>query len=182
MFYIRYSDYSLLTEADIEDRGDHIRINFVRTKQDQFYSGTKSYLPLVGGKFCPVTLYRLYAQQFHFNFGPQGSRMKYLNFMVYNCNGIIKPKYHKSLSYGAAMNGMKEILAKYGIRKAYTENSFKAGGVTAYIESGNSLEATMIHGRWRGLQTPLYYLRGTDQYRLNLARNIPKISDAQFEI
>ena len=80
------------------------------------------------------------------------------------------------------MNGMKEILAKYGIRKAYTENSFKAGGVTAYIESGNSLEATMIHGRWRGLQTPLYYLRGTDQYRLNLARNIPKISNAQFEI
>jgi hypothetical protein len=80
------------------------------------------------------------------------------------------------------MAEMKEILAKYGIRKKYSENSFKSGGVTAYIESGNSLEASMIHGRWRGLQTPLYYLRNTDKYRLELASKVPKISEAVFEI
>ncbi len=161
---------------------DHIRITIPRSKQDQIYAGTRSYIPEVGGRYCPVMIFKMFQRQFGFEFGPQGNSRKFLNFMLYNDQGQVRPKFHKSLGYSSAMAEMKEILAKYGIRKKYSENSFKSGGVTAYIESGNSLEASMIHGRWRGLQTPLYYLRNTDKYRLELASKVPKISEAVFEI
>ena len=171
-----------MTERDIEDCQDHIRLTFARSKQDQYYSGSKSFLPAVGGKYCPVNIFRMFARQYDFNFGPQGNGRKYLNFVIFNTNGTLRPKYHKTLSYSTSTLQMKQILTRFGIRKSYSETSFKAGGVTAYIEQGESLEATMVHGRWRGLQTPLYYLRGTHQYRLKLAQKIPKISSSQFEI
>ena len=114
----------------------------------------------------------------NFNFGPQGNGRKYLNFVVFNANGILRPKYHKTLSYSTSMLQMKQLLLCFGIRKSYSEMSFKAGGVTAYNEQGNSLEATMVHGRWRGLQTPLFYLGGTHQYRLNLTKSTKNIGFA----
>ena len=91
-------------------------------------------------------------------------------------------KHHQKLSYSTAMQQMRLLLKTCGIHKRYTETSFKAGGVSAYLKSGASLESCMVHGRWRGINTPLFYLRETNDYRLSLAQRVPSISNANHEI
>ena len=44
----RYSDYAIISENHIEDRGDFLKISLDRTKQDQMYSGTNSFIAETG--------------------------------------------------------------------------------------------------------------------------------------
>lgn len=127
-------------------------------------------------------LYRLYARYYGLEYGESGNPRHHLNFIVYTQNGMTFPKLTQALQYSSSMAQVREILKKYGIQKPYSETSFKCGGVTAYLEAGATLESTMIHGRWRNLHTPLFYLRQTTEFRLRLAKRVPLISPEQFEI
>ncbi len=40
----RFSDYNLISEKDVQDCGDFIRIQLPRSKQDQYYAGSVSFI------------------------------------------------------------------------------------------------------------------------------------------
>lgn len=174
--WCRFSDFETITDKITFDHGNFIKIMFPKSKQDQLYNGTISYLPEQGGKYCPCTLLRMYFTLYNLEFGYTGPVNRYINFSVYKTSQGHSPKLYQSISYTTAVEHMRQLFKRVNLDgHLYTETSFKAGGVTEFLNSGNSLHQCMVHGRWASLMTPEFYRRDSDDYRLFLASRIAPI-------
>ena len=172
--FCRYSDYEILTDKDVQDCGDHLKIFFKRSKNDQFYQGSMCVIAAQDSATCPVKLIRLYFQRFGLVFASDRSTGTYLNFRLQKTAGSWKALPGSRLSQSAATDRMRATLAKVTPdAHKFTEKSFKVSGVTALLDAGESLENVMLAGRWRGLLTPQHYRNTSIQFRLSIARRIP---------
>ena len=177
--WMRFSDYEIITDSMVEDCGDYIKINLPRSKQDQFYSGTCSYIATYEDRYCPVVLIRLYFSMFQLKFNYQGSNLRFLNCRVQRKGNRHFPLLHTSICYTTGVAYTRELLTRLGFKgNLYTETSFKSGGVSEFLNAGNTLESAMINGRWRHEKTSLFYRREDPKYRVKLTKKIPSIGDA----
>ena len=172
--FCRFSDYTLLLDTDLDDQGSHIVINFKKSKNDQYYEGSSSFIPVRGSVCCPVKVIRLYYRRFHLKFKGNPSSGIYVNFRLAKMNGYHMALANTKLSVGSATTQMRNLLVKSGFNgSVYTEKSFKVGGVTALCDSGEGLENVMVAGRWRNLFTPLHYRNTSVNFRLSIVQNLP---------
>ena len=132
----------------VEDKGDYVKIFIPRSKNDPFFGGTHSYIPATGGKYCPCYIIRHYFKVYKLQFKYEGPVNRYLNFRIVNYQGIHYPLLTRSLAYSTAMQQMRNVFNDCGLPGAlYTECSFKSGGVTAFFNSGNTIEEAMLAGK-----------------------------------
>ena len=156
--FCRFSDYTQLMDTDLDDQGSHIVINFKKSKNDQYYEGSTSFIPSRSNEFCPVTILRLYYQRFQLRFKGHNSSGKFINFRVEKRNGYHSALPNTKLGVSSATAQMRTLLDEHGFPgKSYTEKSFKVGGVTALCDTGEGLENVMVVGRWRNLYMPMHY-------------------------
>ena len=83
----RFSDFEILRYAHIFDEGSFIKLFLEKSKQDQFYGGSSSYIIETGGRYCPVNLYRLYFRLYGLTFAYTGPIHRYLNFRLQKVKG-----------------------------------------------------------------------------------------------
>ena len=173
--FCRFSDYNILRDTDLDDQGSHIVIYFARSKNDQYYEGTSSFIPArPESAGCPVSLLRQYYRRFNLNFKGSVSTGKFLNFRITKQFGYYSAMTGTRLSQSTAVEQARSMMKKYGYDGAkYTEKSFKVGGVTALCDSGEALENVMIAGRWRNMYTPMHYRNTSVNFRLNIVQNLP---------
>jgi hypothetical protein len=174
--WMRFNDYQQIQDTHVEDIGDYMKIFIPLSKNDPFFAGSHSYIPASGGKYCPVYILRHYFKLFKLDFEYSGPVERFLNFRVVNKNGTLYPLLNTSLSYTTAKEQMRNLLHACGLPGAlYTECSFKCGGISEFLHSGNSLQDCMLAGRWHSKITPLFYLRESDEFRTNLVKKLPTI-------
>ena len=173
--FCRFSDYNILRDIDLDDQGSHIVIFFAKSKNDQCYEGTSSFIPARPGVIgCPVTLVRQYYLRFNLNFKGKVSSGKFLNFRISKHQGFHSALAQTHLAQSTAVQQTRKMLDKYGCDGSkYSEKSFKVGGVTALCDSGEALENVMIAGRWRNMYTPMHYRNTSVNFRLNIVQNLP---------
>ena len=172
--FCRFDDFNILTDKDVQDCGDHLKIFFKRSKNDQWYNGSLSVIAAQDSTTCPVKLIRLYFSRFGLVFASELSTGTYLNFRLQKSAGSWKALPGSRLSQNAAMEKMRATLAKVTPdADKFTEKSFKVTGVTSLLDSGESLENVMLASRWRGLLTPQHYRDTSVQFRLSIAKRIP---------
>ena len=61
---VLFSDYYILTYADIQDCGDHLKLPFRKSKNNQFYQGSMAIIAAQDKNTSPVKLIRLYFVRF----------------------------------------------------------------------------------------------------------------------
>ena len=124
----RFSDYEILKDTHITDEGSFIKLFLEKSKQDQFYGGSCSYILESGGRYCPVNLFRLYFRIYGLTFEYKGPANRYLNFRLYKCKGEQKPLFGTSLAYSTAMSQSRDLFNRVGLPgRKYSETSFKSG-------------------------------------------------------
>ena len=173
--FCRFSNYNILRDTDLDDQGSHIVIFFAKSKNDQCYEGTSSFIPARPGVIgCPVTLVRQYYLRFNLNFKGKVSSGKFLNFRISKHQGFHSALAQTHLAQSTALQQTRSMLDKYGYDGfKYSEKSFKVGGVTGLCDSGEALENVMITGRWRNMYTPMHYRNTSVNFRLNIVQNLP---------
>lgn len=172
--FCRFSDYTQLLDTDLDDQGSHIVISFKKSKNDQYYEGSTSFISSRSSEFCLVKILRLYYQRFQLRFKGHISSGKFVNFRVEKRNGYHATIVNTKLGVSSATDQMRALLIRHGYPgKSYTEKSFKVGGVTALCDSGEGLENVMVAGRWRNLYTPMHYRNTSVNFRLNIVQNLP---------
>ena len=175
--FCRFSDYTLLRDTDLDDQGLHIVVHFARSKNDQYYEGSSSFIPARReADYCPVELLRKYYKRFGLHFRGSPTSGKFLNFRIGKQNGYHIALANTQLSHSTAVEQVRTMLSKYGFDGTkYTEKSFKVGGVTALCDSGEALENVMIAGRWRNTFTPMHYRNTSENFCLDIVKNLPHI-------
>ncbi len=169
--WIRFNDYKAITDQFVIDCGTYIKITFPRSKNDPFYFGTYSYIPETEEIDCPVRIIRFIFRKLGLIFAYEGKNIRFLNCMVQKTGAVHKPILSKSLSCTTATQHMRDLVKKCGIvGKHYTEKSYKVGGVTEFLHDGNTLEMAMVRGRWKSVNTPMYYRNDDEDFRLFLAK------------
>ncbi len=169
--WIRFDDYKAITDQFVFDCDTYIKITFPRSKNDPFYFGTFSYIPETGEIDCPVRIIRFIFRKLGLVFAYGGQKTRFLNCMVQKKGNIHKPILSRSLSCTTATQHMRNLVNKCGIiGKHYTEKSYKVGGVTEFLHDGNTLEMAMVRGRWKAVNTPMYYRNDDEDFRLFLAK------------
>ena len=173
--FCRFSDYNILRDIDLDDQGSHIVIFFARSKNDQYYEGSSSFIPArPESAGCPVSVIRLYYKRFNLKFKGSTTTGKYLNFRISKQHGYHSALAGTRLSQSTAVEQTRAMMNKFGYDGSkYTEKSFKVGGVTALCDSGEALENVMIAGRWRNMFTPMHYRNTSVNFRLNIVHNLP---------
>lgn len=181
--WIRFSDYVILTDHMIEDCGDYIKISLPRSKQDQYYGGTCSYISDYDDKeYCPVRLIRKYFTLTSLTFGYVGLKSNFLCCRFQNKKGTYRALLSTTVCYDTAVKGTRTLLTSIGFEgHLYSETSFKSGGVTEFLDTGMSLTSTMLHGRWANEKTVIYYRRDSPEYRLKLCRKLKRINDSSID-
>lgn len=170
----RFSDYMQLKDTDVSDDGNCLKIHFRKSKNDQFYEGSYSYIAEQPGyPTCPVKLIRLYYKRFNLHFDHQGLSQGYLNFRICK-NGYHKALPKTRLGISSATKQFRDLLDANGFEgKKFTEKSFKVGGTTALCDAGEPIENVALAGRWKCPRTPLHYRNTSKEFRLGVARRIP---------
>ena len=170
--FCRFDDFKRLTDREVTDEGDHIKIVFLRSKNDQFGDNSISVIPVRGElQDCPAKIIRLYFRRFGLKFGGGG---KLLNFRLRRIPGGHVAMPHLGLAASNATKCTRILLEKYGYEASkFTEKSMKVQGVTELLDVGEPLENVMTFGRWRTTTTPLHYRNLSTKYRLKVANNIP---------
>ena len=135
--FCRFSDYNILRDIDLDDQGSHIVIFFARSKNDQYYEGSSSYIPArPESAGCPVSVIRHYYRRFNLNFKGNITTGKFLNFRISKQHGYHSALVGTRLSHSTAVEQTRTMLNKFGYDGSkYTEKSFKVGGVTALCDS-----------------------------------------------
>ena len=173
--FCRYADFNILTDKDVQDCGDHLKIYFKTSKNDQWYNGSLSVIAAQDSDTCPVKLIRLYFSRFGLVFASELSTGTYLNFRLQRSAGSWKALQGSRLSLTSATEKMRTTLAKVTPDAAkFTEKSFKVTGVTSLLDSSESLENVMLAGRWHGLLTPQHYRDTSVHFRLSITKRIPQ--------
>ena len=172
--FCRFSDFKDLCDQDFIDHGDFIEIVFKKSKNDQYYKGSNSILTVnENSSICPVFLTKLYFKKFGLNFFQAGFERNYVNFRIVNKNSSRRiPK--TKLSNSNATKNTKKLLNSYNVNaQKFTEKSMKIAGVTALLDSGESLENVAIAGRWKSSLTPMHYRNTSYNFRKQISKNIP---------
>ena len=167
-------DFVILTDQMLEDCGDYIKISLPRSKQDQYYAGTCSYISVYEDNgYCPVQLIRLYFKLTKLTFNYQGLNQRFLCCRFRKKQGVYRPILSSTICYSTAVKHTRNLLTKIGLDgHLYTETSLKAGGVSEFLDTGMSLADAMLHGRWKNEQTVIYYRRDSPNHRLSLCRKL----------
>ena len=146
--WLWFSDFVILTDQMLEDCGDYIKISLPRSKQDQYYAGTCSYISVYEDNgYCPVQLIRLYFKLTKLTFNYQGLNQRFLCCRFRNKQGVYRPILSSTICYSTAVKHTRDLLTKKGLDgHLYTETSFKAGGVSEFLDTGMTLADAMLHG------------------------------------
>jgi hypothetical protein len=173
--FCRFADFDKLTDADFEDCGTFIKITFRTRKNDQMGDNSEHVVPeRTDCAVCPAKLIRQYFWRFGLKF--QGSGLP-VNFRLQKVAGRFQ-RAPGHLSRSNATKYSRQLLHKHGYNSAtFTEKSFKVGGVTGLLNTGEPLENVQVLGGWRSLQTPLYYRNNSLDFKLGVAANIPVATD-----
>ena len=175
--FCRGHDYNCVKDKHVSLFPDYIKIVFPKSKNDQFYDNSYSFIPTINDKYCPVKLLKFYFQFTGLTFENPAKRCYYLNFTFHCMDRRPRPILMKYLSVNNSVAKTRALLAKSGKGdRHYTDKSFKVGGVSDYMHKGKgTLTETMVHGRWNNESTPMYYRNEDPRYRLKLARKlVPK--------
>ena len=117
----RFDEYSRLTDANVTDGGDHIKIIFEHRKNDQWGDNSMAVVPAKEGEpDCPVKLIRLYFKRFGLKFGSRGKR---LNFRLRMVPGGHMPRWDYSLSASNATQCSRRLLEKHGYMPPSSQRS-----------------------------------------------------------
>ena len=174
--FCRFSDFNVLRDRDFEDNGHFIEINFTNSKNDQYFEGTNSVIPVSGENFCPVKLIRLFFKRFGLKFAhEEGTETSSVNFrLAKRGQGRSFALKSTKLSCSTATKYTRILLQKHGIDGSrFTEKSMKISGVTALCDTGEPLENVAIAGRWKSSTTPMHYRNTSKKFRVEVAKRIP---------
>ena len=168
----RFDDFSRLKDSNFTDNGNHVKIIFERSKNDQFGDNSRSVIPVCDDSdSCPAKIIRAYFHRFGLQFN--GSS-KYVNFRLKKDAGRHIPLYTTSLSQSNATKCTRELLVKHGFDGSrFTEKSFKVQGVTQLLDSGEPLENVMVFGRWMRTTILLHYRNLSENFLLSVAGRLP---------
>ena len=168
----RFDDFSRLKDSNFTDNGNHVKIIFERSKNDQFGDNSRSVIPVrEDSDSCPVRIIRAYFHRFGLQFNGSG---KFVNFRLKKDAGRHIPLCTTSLSQSNATKCTRELLVKHGFDGSrFTEKSFKVQGVTQLLDSGEPLENVMVFGRWKRTTTPLHYRNLSENFLLGVAGRLP---------
>ena len=168
----RFDDFSRLKDSNFTDNGNHVKIIFERSKNDQFGDNSRSVIPVCDDSdSCPAKIIRAYFHRFGLQFNGSG---KYVNFRLKKDAGRHIPLYSTSLSQSNATKCTRELLVKHGFDGSrFTEKSFKVQGVTQLLDSGEPLENVMVFGRWMRTTILLHYRNLSENFLLSVAGRLP---------
>ncbi len=173
----RLSDVRNLRAADMRlttlENTPAIEIFFRMMKNDQNCTGNMSYIIAEGGNACPYMLIKLYYGRFSFFFN-DGQIMDE-NFLMpklrmAKVTRTIIADGSSPVSQSTLVANIKELAKIVGFEPAVSGKSAKIGGTSAAFANGLSDADIRDKGRWRTLESALYYRRLAESYKLKLAR------------
>lgn len=172
--FCRFSDYSHLTAADIEEKGDDLEIYFKKAKNDQFHRGNTTMLAANGQELCPVRIVKIFYRRFGLRFGKQNGDLTPLHFRIRHVGAnYYADKKHKA-SESLAREELQALLRNMGVNTPrVTDKSFKMLGVTSAMEAGMPVQEVALHGRWKTTEMPLRYKHNSDRFKAAMAAKIP---------
>ena len=120
--FCRWDGFQQLTTENITFHEDHVSIEFKRSKNDQFYSGTYSLLAVLpGSPYCPKLIYSTYFTVMNF----KCSGIENLNCRILKTKTVVRPKPKEKLCYSNSARDTKQLLFSIGFVGKYSEKSFK---------------------------------------------------------
>ena len=165
--FCRWSCYQQLTPNDVTFHADHVSIEFRYAKNDQFYSGSFSFLSVIpGSPYCPGLIFSSYITVMKFS---RDLSVEFLNCRVLRSKEIYRAKPSEKLSYSNSSKDTKTLLASLGLHGNYSEKSFKVSGVSRAIDNNVPLIDVQAHGRWKSLETPLIYTQKSLKRKLGVS-------------
>ena len=162
--FCRFDCYKRLGPTSFKFENDHVKINFPKAKNDQMYQGSMSIIAsLPGDKLCPKLVYKTYFDVMGFKGIPEE---------IMNCRFDRRGQVKRSLllSQSSSSQETKEFLKSHGLEGKFSEKSLKASGVTTVLDKGAPLVDVQIAGRWKGLQTPLFYHNSSIERRAAISK------------
>jgi len=172
--FCRFNCFNQLQARDFEDKGDSIQITFRRAKNDQMHNGSSTFL-MSGGEDDPVEIVRLFFKLCGFRFGAENDDTSYVSPVIKKSKrGIWTATGQKRVGYSQATKELRRLIADLGIKSdKVTDKSVKYLGVTKSMAAGMTLEDAMHLGRWRTLSMPLHYKINSEQYKKEIAGQVP---------
>lgn len=167
--FCRWDCYSQLTKDSIIITSEYVSITFDHAKNDQFYNGSQTYLSAIpNSKFCPVKIFKRFFSLF--NFKPD--TVAYLNCRIRTVRKVSSALQDKQLSYTTSLENSKALLLHLDIQGNFSEKSFKVAGVSEAANQHVPLEDISTFGRWKNLETPLYYMNKSKKRRMEVSKAV----------
>jgi len=176
----RFEDFSKLTDADFQDNGDHILVTYKTRKNDQFGDNSAHAIPVRrDSAVCPVRFVRAFFFRFQLRFAGPGTPV---NFRFARNKGVYGVGVGR-LCRSNATKYFRDLMQKHGFDgAAFSEKSFKVGGVTALLDAGEPLENVQMLGGWKSAQTVLYYRNASLDFKVGVASRMPLNSRGQIGV
>ena len=164
--FCRFDCYSQLTTDAIKISSDCVEIVFRRAKNDQFYSGSNTYLAAIpNSDFCPVKIFKRFFAIFNFH----KEKPAFLNCRIRTVKGVSSAIQDKQLSYTTSLENSKALLQKLNILGQFSEKTFKVAGVSEASNQHVSLEDISSFGRWKNIETPRFYMDQSKKRRMEVS-------------
>ena len=165
--FCRFDCYSQLTTNSIKISSDCVEIVFDRSKNDQFYAGSHTYLAAIpNSDFCPVKIFKRFLNLFNF----KTEKLAYLNCRIRTVGGVSSALQEKQLSYTTSLENSKALLEKLNIKGKFSEKTFKVAGVSEASNQHVPLEDISSFGRWKNIETPRYYMNQSKKRRMEVSK------------
>ena len=163
-----------MCDQDFIDHEDFIEIVLKKSKNYQYYKGSNLILTVnENSSICPVFLTKLYFMKFGLNFSKLDLKETMLTIETLIKNSSWRIQKTK-LSNSNETKNTKKLLNSYNVNaQKFTEKSMKIAGVTALLDSGESLENVAIAGCWKLSLTSMHYRNTSYNFRKQISKNIP---------
>ena len=167
----RFSDLVRLCRSDLRFECSpslHLLISFKGGKNDLYSEGTTRIVAANPEEslYCPVNL----TQNYLVHLGSS-----YNGYLVPSCLPNANPDPNKPISYGSALDDLRNLLNSLGYDgKLFGEHSGKRGGASAAAESGMDMDTLKRLGHWRSTTIPSKYVDLTSRSRIEMSRQLQK--------
>lgn len=166
--FLRFDELVSLRFCDVVVFEDHLVLNILKSKTDQYRQGSQVLVSKGVTSACPYSMYIRYIKLVEFSNFPEHF---YLFRPVFRSGSICKLIYkNKKLSYSAA----RESILKH-VRVVCPDcniglHSFRSGGATVAANADISDRCLKRHGRWKSDSSKDGYIVDSKEKRLAVSK------------
>ena len=163
--FLRYDELSNIRRNDLTFHSDHVKINIVKSKTDQYRDGNEIVLAKLNSASCRVAALKKYLSTFSDDFifrpayktsrGKMGLKLQNKKLSYTRCREVL-------------LSRLREV-APEGLNLGL--HSLRAGGATAAANAEVEERCWKRHGRWRS-NAAYRYIKDSVQTRLHVSEKL----------